>query len=216
MSEQIFLINDEELVKRINKLRREHRISQKDIEKATGIDQSVISRMLHENRNEPSKCRDIRYFEAQEIVNAILNLISPFPNRPLSDIYTPSEKVEKGEGFAYSDEKVKDATEKMSKKGFTQLIIKDRRKDAYVGILTDYAILKKMSSPTRVSKDWIGIFKEQEIGSIDLVDTVPTYPLSSRLMEVAEGLMHHYAVIIEEPSGKYGIITRNDFLKLLS
>lgn len=73
-----------------------------------------------------------------------------------------------------------------------------------------------MSFPKKVSKDWIGIFKEQEIGKMDLIDSVPTYPLSSTLMEVAEGLMHHYAVIIDEQIGKYGIITRNDFLKLLS
>lgn len=98
---------------------------------------------------------------------------------------------------------------------FTQLLVKNRKNNECIGIVTDYVLLRRMLFPTEVSKDWLNTFKEKEIIKTDLVDKVPTYPLESSLVEVAEGLMHHYAVLIEEENGKYGVITRPDFLKIL-
>jgi predicted transcriptional regulator len=76
-----------------------------------------------------------------------------------------------------------------------------------------------MLHPTKsVSREkWLVEFGKTEIQDADVIDEVPKYPSESPLIEVAEGLMHHYAVLVQEEitERKIGIITRADFLKLL-
>lgn len=63
-----------------------------------------------------------------------------------------------------------------------------------------------------LAKSWKDGTKEN---ALDVVELVPSYPDDVPIREVAEGLLHHYAVLIEEKEGGIGIITRADLVKLL-
>lgn len=213
MSEPIYLPSEDELVKYINKARTEHNISEGDIAEKIDAHQSTVSRMLNENRTDPGKYRPIRYSEAHDLCKITLSLISSLPDIPINQLYTHSQRVHLA-GSVYSDETVGDAAGKMWNGNYTQLVARDSSTNECLGIVTDYAILKAMLMPKGVPKDWLEALKKREIKETHLIDKVPIYPLDSSLTEVAEGLMHHYAVLVEEGNGKYGIITRADYLKL--
>jgi len=63
---------------------------------------------------------------------------------------------------------------------------------------------------------WLKHLAELPICEADIIDKVPEYPASSPLVEIAEGLLHHYGVIVrDENENQFGIITRADFLRLV-
>ncbi len=109
----------------------------------------------------------------------------------------------------------------MKKGEFTQLLVLDAvlttegQIHRCLGIITDWAILRRMLHPIRSKEDWLKELGNMKIRDAGIIDVAPKYPLESSLLEVAEGLMHHYAVLIEEGEGKYGIMTRADLLKLV-
>lgn len=144
----------------------------------------------------------------------ILKRFSSMPNKSVDEYCTNSENVE----FVFSDEPIFEAAKKMKDGGFTQLPVIDKESEGCIGIVTDLALLERMLNPIKsTSKEkWLKQMKNTSIKDANVIDKVPKYPSNSLLIEVAEGLKHHYAVLIEENRGrKVGLITRSDFLKLL-
>lgn len=182
-------------------------LTEEKVGEVLDLDQSAVSRLL-------TGVSRLRYNEAYQFVLLILKHISSMPNETVKEYYTSSENVES----VYSHEPVIEASKKMQNGEFTQLPVIDRKSEKCVGIVTDWALLKRMLSPIKSgSKEtWLNEMRNMQIKDADVIDEVPKYPSDSPLIEVAEGLMHHYAVLIEENMGKtIGIITRADFLKLL-
>ena len=215
LSEPIYLLSEEELVKYIQTYKKQHKLSYTDIGEILNLDRSNVSRALKNNFIDGVKAkRALNYSEAYQIIKFFRNRTSPFPqDKSLEDYYTNSEKV-RGNGFVYSDETVGEASSWMRKYDYTQIVVKEKATDQCLGIITDYAILQSMLTP-KVSKNSLEQLKKTKIKDSNLIDETPIFPLKSSLEEVAEGLMYHYAVLIKEENGDFGIITRWDYLQLI-
>jgi predicted transcriptional regulator len=73
-----------------------------------------------------------------------------------------------------------------------------------------------MLSLLTVSKEeWLSDLGKMKIKDADVVDIVPSFPLTSCIIEIAQALVYHYAVLVVETSRKVGIVTRADFLRLI-
>jgi predicted transcriptional regulator len=117
----------------------------------------------------------------------------------------------------FVDDSVDEAAKKMREGGFAQLPVLKRGTNECKGIVTDFALLKRMLSPSTVSKEkWLTDLGKMKIKDADVVDIVPSFPLTALFIEVAQALIYHYAVLIVEADRKVGIVTRADFLRLLS
>lgn len=185
--------------------------------KEAGISQRKLAEFLETDQGNISKKlwgkRPFRYEEISAITSLILERVSSIPKKPLSEIYTPSQDVV----YVYSDDSVSEAAKKMTEGDFTQLPVKDRETKKCIGIVTDFALLKRMLSPTIPSKEnWLQEFRNMKIEDADVIDEAPTYPSNTPIAEIAQALLFHYAVLISEGKGKIGIVTRYDFLKLLT
>ena len=203
--EHIHLPHEETIMRYLRKGIERTGLTQEDVGEVLDFNQSAVSRLL-------AGVSRLRYGEAYDIVLLILKHVSSIPNEPVKKYYTRKAIS------VHSDEPIFLAATKMWNNGFTQLPVVDRKTRECVGIVTDWALLKRMLIPIKVkSKEtWLKEMGNKRIKDADVIDKVPKYPSKSRLIEVAEGLMHHYAVLIEENMGKtVGIITRADFLKLL-
>ena len=218
MSEPICLIS-EELIKYIRAFKEKHGISNTDIGEILGIlnhplDRSIVSKMLKDDFDEEGNksIRPISYTEAYSIIKFLLERTSPFPDESIETIYTPSNRVE-DEGTISSEDTIETAAKIMFEKDFSQLLVKDSTTKEYIGIVTDYTVFKEMLFPFEVSSDWLKTLKNKKVGL--LVDRPPRFPKNAKFIEVAQGLMHHYSVMVQEDKGEIGIITRWDFLKLI-
>jgi len=181
-----------------------------------GISQRKLAEFLETDQGNISKKlggkRPFRYEEISAITSLILERVSSIPQKPISKLYVRSQKVVN----VNSDEIVSEAAREMMKGDFTQLPVIDKAKKC-IGIVTDFALLKRMLSPTIPSKkNWLQEFRNMKIKDADVIDEAPTYPLNTPIAEIAQALLFHYAVLISEENGKIGIVTRADFLKLLT
>jgi predicted transcriptional regulator len=200
-----------ELIKRIRKLMKDYGITQEDLAYNTKIPQAKISKIIGKNITQP---QDLKYEDAQKMYNAILKLMSPFENKSITEIATKADEVYRNKGIIEIDQKLSVVAQKMAKEGFTQLIIEDKGGD-YVGIITDAMLLNHMLHPREKISNWLKILGEQTIKESGLYDKVIPYSEESTQAEIAQALIHRYGVAISEGKGKFGIVTRNDFMKLL-
>jgi predicted transcriptional regulator len=80
----------------------------------------------------------------------------------------------------------------------------------------DFTLLKRMLSPSTVSKEkWLQKLCRMKIKDANVVDVVPIFPLATSIIEIAQALIYYYAVLVIEDGRKTGIVTRADFLKLM-
>jgi predicted transcriptional regulator len=185
---------------------KEAGISQRKLAEFLETDQASISRKL-------AGKRPFRLEEISAITSLILERVSSIPQEPISRLYVPSQNVVR----VYSDDIVSEAARKMTDGDFTQLLVIDMETKKSLGLVTDFTLLKRMLSPTIPSKEnWLQEFRNMEIKDADVIDEAPTYPLNTPIAEIAQALLFHYAVLISEGKGKIGIVTRADFLKLLT
>mgnify|MGYP001348911401 CR=1 FL=1 len=170
--------------------------------------------MIGKRKKSTSRSKNIDYEEASILLNAIMKIISPFPEDTIKKIKTGYKKVNKF-GTVTVNDKVSFAAEIMVKKGYTQLLVKDSN-GQYTGLITDYSLLTRMLHPQKKNKEWLKKFREQTIGESELVEEVTIFPKNdANPMEVAQSLTYHYAVLIEEGKGNYGMITRNNLVEVL-
>ena len=185
----------------------EAKISQRKLAEILETDQASISRKLTGKRS-------FRLEEISAITSIILEQISSMPPKTISDaqMYVSSPNLV----YVYTDDVVSEAARKMKNGSFTQLPVVDKERGECIGIVTDFTLLKRMISPTTPSKEkWLNELKKMKIRDAGVIDAVPTFPLNSSIIEIAQALMYHYAVLISEGKGKFGIVTRADFLRLL-
>ena len=206
----MYLPEKDALIDIINKLRRNHHITEGQISEISGIQQSTISNIIGKNvkrhKEEPT------YEEAQKIYNAILQIISPFEDEPITKIATPSSDVERC-GTVSTNATILEVAKLMKQGGYTQLLVKNN--DGIVdGVITDLTLLSQMIEAKNTDKNWLRRLKEKPIKN--LVERASKTPENSTQAEVAQMLLYHYAVAIDEGKKKYGIVTRNDFMKLLT
>jgi predicted transcriptional regulator len=180
----------------------EANISQRQLESELGDDQSNISKKL---RGE----RPIRIEEVTFINSLILERLVSLPSEPVKNWFTPPNELVS----ITSNAKVREVAELMDKKDFTQLpVFKDGR---YVGIVSDYTILRRILSPNTQSKGkWLNELRELSVEQADIIDHAPVYSSEDHLAEISQALMYHYAILISQGS-KYGILTRADLLKIV-
>lgn len=193
------------LVRLLNEGLREAKISQRKLAQALETDQGSISRKLNGERS-------FRLDEISTITSLILEQISPLSRKTTSEVYVSSENTVS----VFLDDSVDMAARKMREGGFTQLPVIDRRTGKCKGMVTDFTLLKRMLSPSTVSKEeWLQNLGKMTLKDANMIDIVPNFPLTSSLIEIAQALIYHYAVLVEEADKKVGIVTRADFLKLL-
>jgi predicted transcriptional regulator len=209
--EPIYFPKKEELIKQIRKIMKDYGITQEDLAYNTRIRQDKISKMIGAN---VTFRQDIKYSDAQKIYNTLLKLMSPLENDSIMHIVTHAAEVEKMKGIIGEDETLSAAAQKMVEKGFTQLIVKDKQ-DNYVGIITDSMLLNRMLYPREKFSNWLKILGEQTIKQSRLPDRVSPYSENSTQAELGQVLIHRYGAAILEGHNKIGIVTRNDFMKLL-
>lgn len=210
--EAIYLPTKEELIKQIRKIMKDYNITQDDLAFNSKIRQDKISKMI--GRNTTNR-QDMKYEDGQKIYNTLLKLMSPLENNSIMSIVTHSEDVEKKKGIIEIDQQISAVAQKMVSEGFTQLIIKDKQNN-YVGIITDAMLLYRMLHPRNKISNWLKALGEQTIKQSGLFDKVSPYTVNSTQAELAQVLIHRYGVAISEGQGKLGIVTRNDFMKLIT
>ena len=88
----------------------------------------------------------LRYNEAYNLLIIILKHTSSIPNKPVSDFFTRSFEVIN----VLSNTTIQEAAEKMIAGGFTQLPVIDEYSRRCVGIITDWAILRRMMNPKKL------------------------------------------------------------------
>jgi predicted transcriptional regulator len=184
---------------------KEAKISQRKLAQALETDQASISRKL-------SGKRSFRLDELSDITLLILEQLSSLPQKAISEFGVSSENTV----TVSMSSSVEEAAEKMSKGDFTQLPVFDEKTQKYVGIVTDFTLLRRMLSPFTVEREeWVNQLKKMAIKDAIVIDACPIFSSTSSVIEIAHALFYHYAVLIEEENRKVGIITRWDFLQLL-
>ena len=196
---------EETVLQFINQGLKEAKISQRKLAQALETDQASISRKLRGKRS-------FRLDEISIITSLILEQISSLPQKTISELYVSSHDTVS----IFSDNSVEEATRKMREGGFTQLPVLERATGKCKGIMTDFALLKRMLSPLTISrKGWLSDLGRMKIKEADMIDVVPIFPLTASLTEIAQALIYHYAVLVVEADENVGIVTRADFLRLL-
>jgi predicted transcriptional regulator len=203
---QLYIPHENTIIQHLQTKQKKLRIPQKEIADTLNLNQANISKLLRGQRR-------LRYEEAYQILQLIHQKTTTLPNNTLNELGI-SEVV-----CVYSDESTAKAASEMQKSGFTQIPVIDRKTGQCTGLVTDLTLLVRMLEPLKSEpkETWLKHLAELPISEAEVIDKVPEYPACSPLIEVAEGLMHHYGVLIrDEQKNKFGIITRADFLKLLT
>jgi len=206
MSEgELHLPPERTIIQHLDSRRKKIHLSQQDIGDVLNLNQANVSMLFQERRG-------LRYDEAYQILLLIHKSSSSLPDLPLKEFYTRKVKS------AYSDEPTRIAAGRMKEEGFTQIPVIDRKTNECLGLVTDLTLLARMLEPLKAQprETWLKHLAEMPIRDADIIDRVPEYPISSPLIEIAEGLLHHYAVLVRhEYETQFGIISRADFLRLL-
>lgn len=180
-------------------------LTEEEIAVKLGVSQSTVSRFL-------KKGMGLSYDTVYKAVILIQEHQSPLPNEPIKNFHYPkAEEVTK----IRSDKLLREAAFLMKQHGYTQIPV--YRGYEILGIVTDFSILKRMTTPLKkYSKDkWLMAMSNLTVAQADVIERVPIFPDTASLTEVIEGLSYHYAVLItEESEDKIGIITRNDLAEI--
>lgn len=197
---------EETMLQLLNDGLREAKISQGRLAQVLETDQASISRKLRGKRS-------FRFDEISEITSLILEQISSLPQKTIDQLYVNSQNTVS----VFSDDSVDEAAKKMRIGDFTQLPVIERATGKCKGIVTDFALLRRMISPFTVSKKgWLSDLGSMKIKEADIIDAAPIFPPTSPIIEIAQALIYHYAVLVQESEGNVGIVTRADFLKLFA
>ena len=175
--------------------------SQEKLAEKLDVSQPTISRLF-------DKGVGLSYELAYKIVRFIQDRSSTLPDEPVSGYARKSKEVVS----ICLDESIHDAIKKMGNT-YTQLPVFDKEKKCK-GIITDLCIMQRMMNHLELEykKDWLKQISNMSIEEANIVELIPTYPYDTSIREVAEGLIHHYAVLIKEKNGGTGIITRADLV----
>ncbi len=180
---------------------RELGISQADLAQYLSLHQPEISKTLGGRRR-------LLYNEAEQIVSYIFGKMSLIPPESEAvEIATREDDLE----WAFSDEKLKDVAKRMFNKGYSQLPIRDRVSNEFMGVISEHSIIRKMMGPDRSLEEW----RETKIEEAGIVESFIRFSHDTPTLEVAQLLLSYPAILLEEKLQITGIITRADLLKFL-
>lgn len=215
MSEEIHLPKEEVIVEYLEQLMKIG-LTEEDIAEKLGVSQSTVSRFI-------GKGMGLNYDAVYKAMLLIQEHLSPLPNEPIKNFsYTKAKDVK----CIRSDELLQEAAILMRNLGYTQIPVIEKTNSEkrpaesitkIVGIVTDFGLLNRMITPFEsYSKDkWLNEMSNLTIKEADVIEHVPSFPDDTSLIEIVEGLTHHYAVLItEESEEKVGMITRNDLARI--
>jgi predicted transcriptional regulator len=127
------------------------------------------------------------------------------------DLAIPLENLK----WTYSDSTVGDVVKLMMQGGFSQIPVKDRKKDIFTGVVTDQGILKSMINPAS-ERGIVSLDDLREMSVTPIVEAITDCPQNVSINIVAQLLTYFPALLLRDDSGNVkGIITRADMLKLL-
>jgi len=193
------------MLRLIDELRRQARITRAELGRHLDLDRSAITRIFRRKRR-------LNYDEAEQMIAYIVQRLSPLPDRTIGSIAPPPAKVVK----VYADQKVSIAVKWLLKGNFTQVPVYEGRR--YLGLATDRMIIERLLHPnvSDFKGNWIDTLRNMRIDGADIIETSATYRPDSPLSSVASALTHFYAVMLgEDMKAPTGIVTRWDFLRLL-
>jgi predicted transcriptional regulator len=180
-----------------------------------GLSQAEIAREIDIPATAMSKVysgkRDLSYSEVQMIVDLLMRKKTVIP----SDL----DSVSYASNFddllwVWDDDVISEIAEKMYQRGYSQLPVKSRSTEQFIGIVTELEIVKKMLNPEKT----IGSLSEMRkvtLRNTELIEDIVEYPSSTKIFELAQVLVNYPAVLLTSRSEVIGIITRADLLKLL-
>jgi predicted transcriptional regulator len=211
MSEEIHLPKEEVIAQYLSELLNTG-LTEEEIGKKIGVSQSTVSRFL-------GKGMGLNYDSVYKAIILIQEYYSPLPNTPIKNFSYPKNLT-----GILSNEPLWEAGLRIKQGGYTQLPVYEKETLAgkaklnCIGIVTDLGLLNRMVMPWKsVSKDkWLNELANLTVKDANVIEHVAKYPEDSSLIEVAEGLFHHYAVLITEVNSDdvIGIITRNDIVRI--
>lgn len=206
-----FLIPKEKLLEQIRDAQQQFGISSSVIGRNIGLSQPTMSNLLNPKTRNP---RDLSYDDAYAIIQYLTTRISLIPQSlRLSEIMTDANHLE----WANSDQNLKEVSEFMFKKGFSQIPVRDAKTLQFIGVITELSILKRLmrsSGENTPSLDELGRMSIIEAG---IVENVLKCPLGSSLREAANTLLGYPAILVTSKNDDViGILTRSDLLKLFT
>jgi len=184
--------------------------------KSTGVTKYQLAKLLEVDRAAVtcvfSGERRILYAEAEQISGYLIERLSPLPDVPIKSLSVRSSLLKS----VQSAETVARAVSQLMKGNFTQLPVFNG--DKYVGLTTDRMIVERLLHPNRAKfrGKWIDTLKETPLKDAGVIETSAVYPLDASIPSVANALRYFYAVMLAEDEHPRTIVTRWDYLKLLS
>ena len=169
------------------------------------MSQSGVSKLLRGKRR-------LSYTEAGHITSFLISKMALLPPNALAD----ENAVKEDElSWAYSDERLCDVAERMFKNGFSQLPVRDRVFNSFMGIVTELSILRRIMMPNEKSVKDLLSWSKTSIDEAEVIDDVISLAHNTLIAEVAENLMRNPAILLTKLGGIVGIVTRADILRYL-
>lgn len=181
----------------------------------TGVTKSQLAKLVDLDRSAMTHIfkgrQQLRYEEAQKILEHLVERLSPLPDEPVSSLATrPRDLV-----GVQSTDTVAHVARQLLKGNFTQVPVFEREK--YLGLVTDRMIVERLLHPNRrFTGSWIATIRKMPANQADIIETSATYSVNATMSSVADALRHFYAVMLTENELPKTIVTRWDYLKLLA
>ena len=183
--------------------------------KSTGVTKSQLSKIIDENRSAVTRVfslqRKLRYEEAEQIVDYLMQRLSPLPPDSVESLSIKPRELKR----VQLTDSVAVVVSKLLDGNFTQLPV--FAGDSYIGLTTDRMIIERLLHPNRAkfSGSWIDSLRKMPLKQAEIIETSAIYPLDASISSVANALRYFYAVMLSDNDKPKSIVTRWDYLKLL-
>jgi len=193
------------LLAEIRKTMRRTGVSETQLGKHLSMSQSGVSKLLRGKRR-------LSYSGADNITSFLISKIALLPPYASAD-----EKAVKEEklSWAYSDERLCDVAERMFKNGFSQLPVRNKTDNVFMGVITELSILNRMMMPGEDSTEDLNNWCKSRIDETDVIEDIVSLPHDTPLVEVAEYLLRTPAVLLTKLGAIVGLHTRADTLRYM-
>lgn len=200
-----YLPPTEDLLRLIDEWGRRTGVPRAQLAKVLDLDRSAVTRIF-------SGKRELSYDEAAQLVDYLVQRLSPLPDRTVGSIAPRSKNLRR----VYANQKVGAAVKALMDGNFTQVPVYEGNK--FLGLVTDRMIIERLLHPNLkdFTGTWMETLRNMTVREAEVIETSSVYPFDSPLSSVASALGHFYAVMLgEDMKGPTSIVTRWDYLKLL-
>jgi predicted transcriptional regulator len=183
-------------------------VSRAELARLLDLDRSAVTNVFRKD----VRRRKLNYEEAEQIVDHLMERLSPLPCETVQSLSTlPKELVK-----VQLTETVGQVASKLLKGDFTQVPVFDGQN--YVGLVTDRMIVERLLHPNKIGfvGKWRECLRKMPLKQAGIIETSAVYPVDASISSVANALKHFYAVMLSENDLPKTIVTRWDYLKLLT